>query len=90
MPTLILTPRYSEYAQSLWRAATQLAGNMERLLNWRLLDDRIELLQVTVIDIGRIRDRRGAIVEQNAAWGSGLYGCDRDYFYRHIFLLIDL
>jgi hypothetical protein len=36
MPTLILTPRYSEDAQSLWRAATQLGWNVERLLNWRL------------------------------------------------------
>ena len=39
MPTLILTPRYSEDAQSLWRAATHLGWNVERLLNWRLTDE---------------------------------------------------
>ncbi|TDD29489.1 DUF4343 domain-containing protein [Actinomadura sp. KC06] len=30
----------------------------------------------TVLDIGRIRDRGWAVVEANAAWGAGLYGCD--------------
>jgi hypothetical protein len=39
MPTLILTPRYSEDAQALWRAATQLGWPVERLLNWRLPDE---------------------------------------------------
>jgi hypothetical protein len=41
-----------------------------------LSDDRVEIPQATVIDIGVIRDRGWAVVEQNAAWGSGLYGCD--------------
>jgi ATP-grasp domain, R2K clade family 2 len=39
MPTLILTPRYSEDSQALWRAATRLGWNVERLVNWRLSDD---------------------------------------------------
>ncbi len=39
MPTLILTPRYSEDAQSLWRAATRIGWNVERLLNWRLSEE---------------------------------------------------
>jgi hypothetical protein len=30
----------------------------------------------TVLDVGRIRDRGWAVVEANAAWGAGLYGCD--------------
>ena len=30
----------------------------------------------TVLDVGRIRGRGGAVVEANAAWGAGLYGCD--------------
>ncbi|MEU5884249.1 ATP-grasp domain-containing protein [Spirillospora sp. NPDC047279] len=29
-----------------------------------------------VVDVGRIRDRGWAVVEANAAWGAGLYGCD--------------
>jgi hypothetical protein len=45
---------------------------MERLL----ADDRVELARATVIDVGVIAGRGWAVVEQNAAWGSGLYGCD--------------
>jgi len=29
-----------------------------------------------VVDVGIIRDRGWAVVEGNAAWGSGIYGCD--------------
>lgn len=41
-----------------------------------LADDRVEIPTATVIDVGVIRGRGWAVVEQNAAWGSGLYGCD--------------
>jgi hypothetical protein len=41
-----------------------------------LADDRVEIPAATVIDVGVIRDRGWAVVEQNAAWGSGLYGCE--------------
>lgn len=41
-----------------------------------LSDERVEILQATVIDVGVIQGRRWAVVEQNAAWGAGLYGCD--------------
>lgn len=30
----------------------------------------------TVLDVGRIHGRGWAVVEANAAWGAGLYGCD--------------
>lgn len=36
MPTLILTPRQTEDAQSLWRAAGRLGWSVERLSSWRL------------------------------------------------------
>jgi hypothetical protein len=29
-----------------------------------------------VVDIGRISGRGWAVVEANAAWGSGIYGCN--------------
>jgi len=29
-----------------------------------------------VMDVGIIADRGWAVIEANAAWGSGLYGCD--------------
>ncbi|MCA9257537.1 MAG: ATP-grasp domain-containing protein [Phycisphaerales bacterium] len=31
-----------------------------------------------VIDVGRLDDGNWAVVEANAAWGSGIYGCDPD------------
>ncbi|WP_373539422.1 ATP-grasp domain-containing protein [Chamaesiphon sp.] len=121
MPTLILTPRFTEDAQSLWRAALQLGWSVERLQSWRvpdelrqaqirtisvylrdgelqrdrdfaasevelaeveffvekiLADDRIPLTRTAVLDVGVIAGRGWAVVEQNAAWGSGIYGCD--------------
>ncbi|WP_245916075.1 hypothetical protein [Merismopedia glauca] len=39
MPVLILTPRYSEDAQALWRAAIHLGWRIERLVNWRVTDE---------------------------------------------------
>ncbi|OWK40781.1 ATP-grasp domain-containing protein [Fimbriiglobus ruber] len=39
MPTLVLTPRFTEDAQALWRAAAQLGWAVERLTSWRVPDD---------------------------------------------------
>ncbi len=39
MPTLILTPRFTEDAQSLWRAANELGWGVERLVNWRVPEE---------------------------------------------------
>jgi hypothetical protein len=42
-----------------------------------VLDDpRVHLPKAAVVDIGVIAGRGWAVVEQNAAWGSGIYGCD--------------
>lgn len=41
-----------------------------------LLDHRVTLPRAAVIDVGVIQDRGWAVVEQNAAWGSGIYGCN--------------
>lgn len=41
-----------------------------------LADDRVPLPPAVVVDIGIISDSGWAIVESNAAWGSGIYGCD--------------
>jgi hypothetical protein len=41
-----------------------------------LADARVDLPRTAVLDIGIIESRGWAVVEQNAAWGSGLYGCD--------------
>jgi ATP-grasp domain, R2K clade family 2 len=36
MPTLVLTPRYTDDSQLLWRAASRLGWSVERLSSWRL------------------------------------------------------
>jgi ATP-grasp domain, R2K clade family 2 len=41
-----------------------------------LSDQQVEIPSATVIDVGVIQERGWAVVEQNAAWGAGLYGCD--------------
>ncbi len=43
-----------------------------------LANTQVELLHACVLDVGVIAGRGWAVVEQNAAWGSGLYGCDPD------------
>ncbi len=39
MPTLILTPRYTDDSQALWRAAGRLGWQVEHIVNWRLTED---------------------------------------------------
>lgn len=41
-----------------------------------LADERVEIPAAIVIDVGVIQGRGWAVVEHNAAWGAGLYGCD--------------
>lgn len=41
-----------------------------------LADETVQLPLAAVIDVGVIRDRSWAVVEQNAAWGAGIYGCE--------------
>jgi hypothetical protein len=41
-----------------------------------LADGRVDLPRATVLDVGVLPGRGWAVVEQNAAWGSGIYGCD--------------
>ena len=51
-------------------------AEVESLLQLILADSRIDLPRTAVLDVGVIHDRGRAVVEQNAAWGSGIYGCD--------------
>jgi len=41
-----------------------------------LADPAVRLPAAIVVDIGRITGRGWAVVEANASWGSGIYGCD--------------
>ncbi len=41
-----------------------------------LADTRVDFPRATVLDVGVIAGRGWAVVEQNSAWGSGIYGCN--------------
>lgn len=45
-------------------------------VNGVLADPRVVLPKAVVMDVGVIDGRGWAVVELNAAWASGLYGCD--------------
>lgn len=52
------------------------AAEVTAFVNLVLADERVDLPRTAVLDVGVIGGRGWAVVEQNAAWGSGLYGCD--------------
>ncbi len=41
-----------------------------------LSDSNVSVPEAVVVDVGMIQRRGWAIIESNAAWGSGVYGCD--------------
>jgi hypothetical protein len=41
-----------------------------------LHDNRVKFPPAGVLDVGVIEGRGWAVVEANACWGSGIYGCD--------------
>jgi len=49
--------------------------SLEQFMSVLLSDSEVLLGRTAVIDVGTI-DGKWAVVEQNAAWGSGIYGCD--------------
>lgn len=48
---------------------------LEEFMAAFLSDDRVDLPRATVVDVGLIEGLGWACVEQNAAWGAGIYGC---------------
>lgn len=48
---------------------------VESFVSRLLADGRVDLPRATVVDVGTIEGRGWACVEQNAAWGAGIYGC---------------
>ena len=52
-----------------WDAALAFAGDV-------LADTGVQIPEAVVLDVGHITGRGWAVVELNAAWGSGIYGCD--------------
>lgn len=61
--------------QGFAASMTELA-EAESVVRAILADSRVDLPRAAVLDVGIIAGRGWAVVEQNAAWGSGIYGCD--------------
>lgn len=51
-------------------------NGLEEFMAGLLGDPRVDLPEATVVDVGYIKGSGWACVEQNAAWGAGIYGCD--------------
>jgi len=59
-----------------WDAPDSEASEALELAGTVLSDAAVRFPAAAVLDVGRIAGRGWAVVESNAAWGSGIYGCD--------------
>lgn len=63
---------------SSWEATGVETEEALECCNKLIADPAIQIPPAVVIDVGRIDGRGWAVVEANAAWASGIYGCDPD------------
>ena len=71
--------RHGELAQNpdgSWDASRAEMNEALDVANTVLRDSAVPFPPAVVLDVGSIADRGWAVVEANAAWGSGIYGCD--------------
>lgn len=59
-----------------WPLGDDEAKQAMRFANGLLMDQKVDLPDALVIDIGRTSDRGWCVVEANPCWCSGLCGCD--------------
>jgi hypothetical protein len=59
-----------------YACADEESAGVEAFMARLLADGRVDLPRATVVDVGVIAGRGWACVEQNGAWGAGIYGCD--------------
>lgn len=59
-----------------WPASDEEFHSAETYLAAVLGDRSVDVPPSVVLDIGIITNRGWAVIEANAAWGSGIYGCD--------------
>jgi hypothetical protein len=75
--TYSLYSRYGEIQrESEYSSSPEEDRELERFMSTLLADPRVDLPRATVVDAGVIEGRGWACVEQNAAWGAGIYGCN--------------
>ena len=59
-----------------WSAPDEEVGEAFGFFRLLLQDEAVRLPPAVVVDIGNIQGLGWAVVEANAAWSSGIYGCD--------------
>ena len=59
-----------------WPASATERGEAMEFAAHVLGHRKVDLPPAVVLDVGHIRGKGWAVVEANAAWGSGIYGCD--------------
>ncbi|WP_201394444.1 ATP-grasp domain-containing protein [Ktedonobacter sp. SOSP1-85] len=59
-----------------WQAESAEIEEARHFIDSLLADSRVQIPPAIVIDAGKIRDRGWAVIEANAAWAAGIYGCD--------------
>ena len=62
--------------QALFESSDEEDAELGAFVQRVLADPRISLPRAAVMDVGVIQGRGWAIIEQNAPWGAGIYGCD--------------
>lgn len=65
-----------ETAEGRWEASPAEYEQARVFLEMLLADQEISLPPALVIDVGNIREKGWAVIEANAVWGAGIYGCD--------------
>jgi hypothetical protein len=78
---LTLSPylRRGELTQAVdgsWPATTSETDDALAFAETVLADSTVHLPPAVVLDVGMIENRGWAVIEANAPWGSGIYGCD--------------
>jgi hypothetical protein len=74
--------RLAQAEDSAWPATEEERREARDFATAVLRGPRASLPPAVVLDVGVIRDEGWAVVEANAAWGSGIYGCDPDQVLR--------
>jgi len=59
-----------------WQVESGEIAEAQHFMDSLLTDAHVKLPPAIVIDVGKIRDRGWAVIEANAAWAAGIYGCD--------------
>ena len=65
-----------ETEDGIWPASASESKEARDFADLVLQDARVTFPPAGVIDVGVIKDRGWAVVEANACWGAGIYGCD--------------